>query len=72
VYWVLGGSVHGGRVAGEQARVDARSLHQNRDYPVLNEYRAMFGGLFARMYGLDAAQVDRIFPGTKAKELALI
>jgi uncharacterized protein (DUF1501 family) len=72
VYWVLGGSVHGGRIAGEQARVDARSLHQNRDYPVLNEYRAMFGGLFARMYGLDAAQVERIFPGTKAKELALI
>jgi uncharacterized protein (DUF1501 family) len=72
VYWVLGGSVRGGRVAGEQVRVQANTLFQNRDYPVLNEYRAMFGGLFARMYGLDAGQVERIFPGTKGKDLALL
>jgi uncharacterized protein (DUF1501 family) len=72
VYWVLGGSVRGGRVAGEQVRLQANTLFQNRDYPVLNEYRAMFGGLFARMYGLDAAQVERIFPGTKGKDLALL
>jgi uncharacterized protein (DUF1501 family) len=72
VYWVLGGSVRGGRIAGEQVRVQADTLFQNRDYPVLNEYRAMFGGLFARMYGLDAAQVERIFPGTKGKDLALL
>jgi uncharacterized protein (DUF1501 family) len=72
VYWVVGGSVRGGRIAGEQVRVQANTLFQNRDYPVLNEYRAMFGGLFARMYGLDAAQVERIFPGTKGKDLALL
>jgi uncharacterized protein (DUF1501 family) len=72
VYWVLGGSVRGGRIAGEQVAVQASTLFQNRDYPVLNEYRAMFGGLFSRMYGLDAAQVDRIFPGTKGKDLALL
>jgi uncharacterized protein (DUF1501 family) len=72
VYWVLGGSVRGGRIAGEQVPVQANTLFQNRDYPVLNEYRAMFGGLFARMYGLDPAQVERIFPGTKGKDLALL
>ena len=37
-------------------------LFQNRDYPVLNEYRAMFAGLFARMYGLNASQLERVFP----------
>ena len=72
VYWVLGGSVRGGRIAGEQVAVDARALHQNRDYPVLNEYRALFGGLFAKMYGLDAAKIDRIFAGVKAKDLGLV
>jgi uncharacterized protein (DUF1501 family) len=72
VYWVLGGSVRGGRIAGEQVAVQASTLFQNRDYPVLNEYRAMFGGLFARMYGLDSAQVERIFPGAKGKDLALL
>jgi uncharacterized protein (DUF1501 family) len=72
VYWVLGGGVRGGRIAGEQVPVQASTLFQNRDYPVLNEYRAMFGGLFARMYGLDAAQVERVFPGTKGRDLALL
>jgi uncharacterized protein (DUF1501 family) len=72
VYWVLGGRVRGGRILGEQVRVQAASLFQNRDYPVLNEYRALFGGLFARMYGLDEAQLERVFPGTKPKDLGLL
>src|SRR5450830_720470 len=66
-YWVLGGSVHGGQVLGEQLRVEAASLNQNRDFPVLNEYRAVFGGLFARMYGLNPQQLDRIFSGVKPR-----
>ncbi|WP_295997235.1 DUF1501 domain-containing protein [Rugamonas sp.] len=71
-YWVLGGSVHGGQVLGEQVKVDRASLNQNRDFPVLNEYRAVFGGLFARMYGLNAAQVERIFSGVKARDIGLV
>lgn len=71
VYWVLGGSVNGGKVRGEQVRVDQPALFQNRDYPVLNEYRALFGGLLARMYGLNAAQVDSIF-GTRGRDLGLV
>lgn len=72
VFWVLGGALRGGRVAGEQVRVEQATLFQNRDYPVLNEYRAVLGGLFARMYGLNAAQIDRIFPGAKALDLGLV
>jgi len=72
VYWVLGGGVRGGRVAGEQLRVSRETLFQDRDYPVLNEYRAVLGGLFARLYGLDAAQLARVFPGAAAKDLTLL
>jgi uncharacterized protein (DUF1501 family) len=72
VYWVLGGSVRGGRVVGEQVPVQQSTLFQNRDYPVLNEYRAMFGGLLERVYGLNAAQLERVFPGTKPKDLGLV
>jgi uncharacterized protein (DUF1501 family) len=72
VYWVLGGKIHGARVAGEQVKVAQATLFQNRDYPVLNEYRSVLGGLFARMYGLNAAQLDRIFVGVKPKDLALV
>ncbi|TMH01007.1 MAG: DUF1501 domain-containing protein, partial [Betaproteobacteria bacterium] len=71
VYWVLGGGIRGGRVVGEQQTVDARSLFQNRDYPVLNEYRAVLGGLFARLYGLNATQLAQIFPGARSRDLDL-
>lgn len=72
VYWILGGSVRGGQILGEQVRVEQASLFQNRDYPVLNEYRAILGGLFARLYGLNAGQVDRIFSGTKSRDVGLV
>ena len=72
VYWVLGGGLKGGRVAGEQVKVDAANLFQNRDFQVLNDYRAVLAGLFVRQYGLDAAQVDQVFAGVKAKDLGLL
>ncbi|MFT7772900.1 DUF1501 domain-containing protein [Roseateles sp.] len=71
-YWVLGGSVRGGRIAGEQVEVKAATLFQNRDYPVLNEYRALFGGLMRRMYGLNDAQLAKVFPGASARDLGLV
>jgi uncharacterized protein (DUF1501 family) len=75
VYWVLGGGLAaqaGGRVLGEQVEVSQANLFQNRDYPVLNEYRAVFGGLFARMYGLSPAQLDRVFAGVAPRDLRLV
>ncbi|MGA7811158.1 DUF1501 domain-containing protein [Bradyrhizobium sp.] len=72
VYWVMGGGINGGRIHGEQAKVDQANLFQNRDYPVLTDYRAMFAGLFQRMYGLDVASVQRIFPGAHPAALGLV
>jgi uncharacterized protein (DUF1501 family) len=71
VLWVLGGAVHGGRIAGEQARLAPGALHQDRDLPVLNEYRAVLGGLFARVYGLDAAALQAVFPRSRPIDLSL-
>lgn len=71
-YWVMGGKVNGGRIAGEQVAVDAKSLLQNRDYPVLNNYRDLLGGLMHRMYGLSAADIDRVFPQAKPTDLHLV
>lgn len=75
VYWVLGGGLSaqaGGRVVGEQQALTQATLFQNRDYPVLNEYRAVFGGLFKRMYGLSPAQLARVFDGVAPKDLQLV
>lgn len=72
VYWVLGGGIKGGRLAGEQVPVDQQHLFQNRDYPVLTDYRAMFGGLFQRMYGLKQRHLQVIFPTASPMDLKLV
>jgi uncharacterized protein (DUF1501 family) len=72
VYWVLGGGIKGGRVAGEQIAVDRASLLQDRDYKVINEYRTIFGGLFSRMYGLTPAQSAKVFAGVAPKDFGIV
>ena len=72
VYWVMGGNVQGGRIAGRQVAVKRETLFQDRDYPVLNEYRAVFAGLFSRLYGLDRARLARVFPGVAPVDLKLV
>jgi len=71
VYWVLGGKINGGRIAGEQVAVTQQSLLQNRDYPVLTNYRDMLGGLLARTWGLSTSQLQTVFPGAKPRDLQL-
>ena len=72
VYWVLGGGIKGARVVGEQLTVDSAHLFQNRDYPVLTEYRSLLGGLFQRMYGLEQNGLQRIFASAQPRDLALL
>jgi uncharacterized protein (DUF1501 family) len=71
-YWVLGGKVDGGRVLGSQVAVNAVNLLQNRDYPVLNNYRDVLGGLMKRMYGLSDSDVGTVFPGARVRDLRLV
>lgn len=72
VFWVLGGAVNGGKIAGEQVALRQQTLFQNRDYPVLNEYRAVLAGLFAQMYGLNDQRLGEVFPGVAPKTLGLV
>lgn len=72
VHWVLGGGLATAGVAGEQQRIEAGTLFQNRDMPVLNEYRGLLGGLFARQFGLNAAQLQKVFPGAPVRDLRLV
>jgi uncharacterized protein (DUF1501 family) len=72
VYWVLGGKIQGGKVAGRQVGVTEATLFQNRDWPVLNDYRGMIGGVLQKVYGLNSGQLGTIFPSTQPDDLALI
>jgi uncharacterized protein (DUF1501 family) len=71
VYWVLGGGINGGRIAGEHVAITASSLLQNRDYPVLTNYRDMLGGLLGRTWGLSGSQLQTVFPGARPRDLQL-
>ncbi len=72
VHWILGGAINGGRIAGEQVRVVQSALFQDRDYPVLNDYRAILGGVFQALWGLSAGRLQQIFPGAQALDLQLV
>lgn len=72
VFWVLGGSIRGKQVVGEQVAITQANLFQNRDMPVLNEYRAVLGGLLQRTFGLNAAQLNQVFAGVKPVDLGLV
>jgi uncharacterized protein (DUF1501 family) len=67
-----GGAVHGGRFVGDQVAVTPGSLNQNRDFPVLTEYRSMLGGIFRRLYSLDNERISRVFPHSAPLELGLV
>ena len=72
VYWVLGGSINGGAIVGEQRPVSRGSLFQDRDYPVLNDYRAVLGGLFRSLWGLSPDQCTRVFQQVAPVDLKLV
>jgi uncharacterized protein (DUF1501 family) len=70
--WVLGGGIAGGRIAGRQVALTEATLFQNRDLPVLNDYRSVLAHLFARMYGLGDAALGRVLPGAKAEDYGIV
>jgi uncharacterized protein (DUF1501 family) len=72
VYWFLGGAIRGGQVLGRQQALTAASLFQNRDYPVLSDYRDLLAGLYGRQFGLSSAQLQQVFPGAQPLDVGII
>jgi uncharacterized protein (DUF1501 family) len=72
VYWILGGSINGGSIRGEQQRLARGTLFQDRDYAVLNDYRGVLGGLFHSMWDLSPTQLGHVFQDTPPVDLKLV
>ena len=70
--WVLGGGLAGGKLVGERVKVDERMLFQDRDLPMLNDYRSVLSYVTRRMYGLDARQLDYVFPAASVRDYHFI
>jgi uncharacterized protein (DUF1501 family) len=72
VMWVLGGGISGGKLAGEMTGLNEKTLFQDRDFPLLNDYRSVIAHLVHRMYGLNAKELNTVFPGTALKEYQIL
>ena len=72
VYWVLGGGIKGGRIAGRQVAVTRANLFQDRDWPVLTDYRALIGGVLGKSYGLNQSQLARASAWLRARIIATV
>ena len=70
--WIAGGGISGGKLAGEQTDLRQNTLFQNRDLPLLNDYRSVLSHVLSRMYGLNAAQLNTVFPGGSIKEYGIL
>ena len=70
--WVLGGGISGGRLAGELTDVSEEMLFQNRDLPLLNDYRSVLASLMHRMYGLDTARLNTVFPAVSIQDYGIV
>lgn len=61
VFWVLGGKVSGKPVRGPRIVLSAETLNEQRDYPVLVDYRALLADAAALTFGLDDRTLASVF-----------
>jgi hypothetical protein len=52
--------------------VTRANLFQDRDWPVLTDYRALIGGVLRRSHGLNPSQLGEIFPASQPADLELV
>jgi len=62
----------GNRMVGQCVKVEQARFFQNRDYRVFDRLKAMFAGLFGRIFGLETAGIQRILAGVRPVELGLV
>jgi uncharacterized protein (DUF1501 family) len=67
-FFVLGGSVNGGKVLGKWPGLADEQLHERRDLALTTDFRAVFGEVVTKHLG--AQNMVRIFPGYPANAQA--
>lgn len=68
----FGGMITQSKIAGEWLPLKDANLFENRDVQVIHEYRDVLSEVFAKMYGLNQAQLAYIFPGSHPTKLNVI
>jgi uncharacterized protein (DUF1501 family) len=63
LFLLAGGGVRGGRLLGGFKGLAPEALNQNRDLPVLADWRSLLGTCLRQTHGFTASELARIFPG---------
>lgn len=61
--WLMGDQVQGGRWHGRWDGLATGNLHEGRDLPVHHDFRAVLAHVLRASLGLNASQLDALFPG---------
>lgn len=67
VLWLLGGKLKGGQIYGDWKGLEKAELYEERDVPVLTDFRDPLIKILTGHLQLDATQIQRIFPGYQSK-----
>jgi len=63
VMWIMGGSVHGGKVYGAWPGLDESARYEGRDLAVTTDFRDVLSSVLKNQYKLNTSQLEQIFPG---------
>jgi uncharacterized protein (DUF1501 family) len=61
--WLMGNKVQGGRWHGAWRGLASAELHEGRDLPVFNDFRAVLAQVLRNSQGLPAEEIAKLFPG---------
>lgn len=64
-----GGAIAGGRMIGDFRGLSDSVLHENRDLPVLADWRTLLAGCMRQNYGFRESVLSEIFPGMPRQRL---
>lgn len=68
--FVIGGSVHGGKVHGRWPGLQPEQLYEGRDLALTTDFRSVFSEIARKHLG--ATQVERLFPGFSGAEAGIL
>ena len=63
--WLMGSRVNGGRWHGDWAGLGAAGLHERRDLPVHQDFRAVFAQALQAGFGLGEKELQDLFPESR-------
>ena len=67
VMWLLGGDIRGGQVYGEWQGLNRSVLYENRDLPVMTDFREILSLTLQQHLSISEDSLSRIFPGYRPR-----